>query len=166
MDHKQYLLTMFFAEDSSFFKYLAEQDDDTALDDVMLVKHYMDVLLALLVRAKNKLEALGHCYEPLSEDFRALLHVRQLRELRQVHDRALLRLDAEPVRVSHGYLADFVLSLVRMARELGELGVPPRTRYVDPRDDPTLAYVLEILHGTDVDSVAGARALARPEAEK
>ncbi|QGN68068.1 IMV membrane protein [Equine molluscum contagiosum-like virus] len=167
MDHKQCLLTMFFADDSSFFTYLADQDDDAALEDVLLVKHYLDFLLALLVRAKDKLEALGHCYEPLSEDFRALVHVRAMRELRKVHDRALLRLDGAPVRVSQGYLADFVLSLVRLAREL-DLGVPPPTRYVDPRDDPYLASLLEILHGDGCaarGAAAGAGALAQTPVE-
>lgn len=135
---------MFLASDDSFFSYLAEQDDDAAMDDVAVIKQYLDFLLALLLRAKEKLELVGHCYEPLSEDFRALLRVRGVEALQRRHDRQLLSLGGGPVRVDKGYLSDFVVSMVRLERELG-LGAPPPTAYVDPRDDPFLLRMMEIL---------------------
>ncbi|AUL80215.1 hypothetical protein [Vaccinia virus] len=66
MDHNQYLLTMFFADDDSFFKYLASQDDESALSDILQITQYLDFLLLLLIQLKNKLEAVRHCYESLS----------------------------------------------------------------------------------------------------
>ncbi|WBA24861.1 IMV membrane protein J1, partial [Monkeypox virus] len=68
MDHNQYLLTMFFADDDSFFKYFASQDDESSLSDILQITQYLDFLLLLLIQSKNKLEAVGHCYESLSEE--------------------------------------------------------------------------------------------------
>ncbi|CCD83242.1 subunit of the poxvirus multiprotein entry-fusion complex [Squirrelpox virus] len=148
MDHSQYLLTMFFEESNSFFAYLAAQEDDAAMDDVATVVRHLDVLLHLLLRGKEKLEAIGHCYEPLSEDVTALFEFRNMRELRRVLDRASGPAAEGRVAIRRGYLTDFAVSLVRLAAD-ARFDPPPMVRYLDPRNDPVLAGVVSLLRTDD-----------------
>lgn len=153
---------MFLASDESFFKYLADQDDDAAMDDVLTITRYLDFLLALLLRAKEKLELVGHCYAPLSEDFRALVRLRGARALQRQHDRQLLNLGGAPVRVDKGYLSDFALSMIRLERELG-LPAPAPTAYIDPRDNPALLRMFDILRGPGApDAAESVRVESKP----
>lgn len=52
----QHLLTLFLTDDSGFYNYLSEKSDDDAMNDINIVKYYMDFLLSILIRSKEKLE--------------------------------------------------------------------------------------------------------------
>ncbi|ATI21174.1 virion morph [Eastern grey kangaroopox virus] len=144
MDHRQYVLTMFFAEDESFVDYLADRDDDQAMEDVLLVKRYLNFLLALLIRSKDKLEALGHCYEQLSRSFRALIRLRSSEVLVKTFHRPLVVPSGQPVTIDRGYLSDFVVSLIRLEKDR-DYDIPEPTRFLNPSDDVYLKNVVSIL---------------------
>ncbi len=146
MDHDLYLLTMFLEEDDSFFKYLASQDDETAIQDVNKIVDYLNFILMTLIRSKDKLEAVGHYYEPLSEECTSLFEFVNKKELRTLFNRLPSKTDESScLKINRGYLSDFVISLIRLKRS-SKTTVPPPTRYIDPRRDILFSNVLSILH--------------------
>ncbi|AST09284.1 virion protein [Murmansk poxvirus] len=145
MDHVQYLLTMFFAEDDSFFKYLANQDNESSLSDILHITNYMDFLLLLLIRSKNKLEAIGHCYDSLSEEYRQLTKFTNTQELKKLFNKVPTTTDGL-LKINRGYLFDFVVSMMRFKKESMNDIVPEPTRYIDPRRDISFSNVMDILN--------------------
>ncbi|AAA48081.1 core component [Vaccinia virus Ankara] len=152
MDHNQYLLTMFFADDDSFFKYLASQDDESSLSDILQITQYLDFLLLLLIQSKNKLEAVGHCYESLSEEYRQLTKFTDSQDFKKLFNKVPIVTDGR-VKLNKGYLFDFVISLMRFKKEssLATTAIDP-IRYIDPRRDIAFSNVMDILKSNKVNN--------------
>nr|WGO62693.1 virion assembly protein [Wadden Sea poxvirus] len=146
MDHTRYLLTMFFTEDETFFNYISKQDDETSIDDIYNIKNHLNFLLMILIKAKDKLEAIGYSYEPLSEEYVACLDFSNTKELRVLHNRIPINVNKQPIIIDRGYLADFVFSLIRYKKESNNIKIPTVTRYIDPRKDIQFLNILNILH--------------------
>ncbi|AEN03662.1 virion protein [Yokapox virus] len=147
MDHVQYLLTMFFAEDDSFFKYLTTQDNESSLSDILHITNYMDFLLLLLIKSKNKLEAIGHCYDSLSEEYRQLTKFTNSQDFRKLFNKIPTTTDGL-VTINRGYLFDFVVSMMRFKKE-SKNDTPEYTRYIDPRRDISFSNIMNILDDTN-----------------
>ncbi|AVD69243.1 ORF124 [Saltwater crocodilepox virus] len=133
MDHRQYLLNLFFKGDESFLRYVSARDEAEAARDVAEVKGALNFLLALALRGKDKLERYGYCYEPLSRGFEMLAEVRAgTGALRELDSRSLSPDAGAPGTVSldTGRVHDFVVSLTRLEREL-RLPPPPPSTCVD-----------------------------------
>ncbi|AKJ93722.1 virion morph [Raccoonpox virus] len=151
MDHNQYLLTMFFADDDSFFKYLASQDDESSLSDILQITQYLDFLLLLLIQSKNKLEAVGHCYESLSEEYRQLAKFTDTQEFKKLFNKVPIATDGR-VKLNKGYLFDFVVSMMRFKKESSIIPNIDPVRYIDPRRDIVFSNVMDILKSNKVNN--------------
>ncbi|QHG62625.1 virion protein [Cetacean poxvirus 1] len=138
---------MFFANDNSFFKYLSEQEDEIAMSDLETISCYLDFMLTMLIKSKDKLEVVGYCYDPLSEDFRSLVKFIDMNDLRKVYDKALTNVnDDVNIKLYKGYLTDFIISLMRLKTESKLEDIPNHTRYIDPRRSICFSNMLSILH--------------------
>ncbi|AAK85026.1 hypothetical protein [Lumpy skin disease virus] len=145
MDHSKYLLTIFLENDDSFFKYLSEQDDETAMSDIETIVTYLNFLLSLLIRSKDKLESIGYYYEPLSEECKTLVDFSNMKNFRILFNKIPINILNKQITVNKGYLSDFVTTLMRLKKELF-LESPEPITYIDPRKDPTFLNILSILH--------------------
>ncbi|AMB18393.1 M060R [Myxoma virus] len=146
MDHGKYLLTIFLNDDDSFFKYLAAQEDDVAMSDVHTIVDYLNFLLALLIKSKDKLEAVGYYYAPLSEEYKAVFDFTDTKSLKQLFNKQPVYVESDsPICVDKGYLADFVLATTRLKKQLN-LTLDKDVTYVDPYKDKRFANILSILH--------------------
>ncbi|AOP31571.1 virion morph [Skunkpox virus] len=151
MDHNQYLLTMFLADDDSFFKYLASQDDESSLSDILQITQYLDFLLLLLIQSKNKLEAIGHCYESLSEEYRQLTKFTDTQDFKKLFNKVPIATDGR-VKINKGYLFDFVVSMMRFKKESSIMPNIGPVRYIDPRRDIVFSNVMDILKSNKVNN--------------
>ncbi|ASK51270.1 IMV membrane protein, virion morphogenesis [Eptesipox virus] len=148
MDHDKYLLTMFFANDKSFFKYLSEQDDEIAMMDVSCIIEHLNFLLMLLIKSKEKLEAIGHCYEPLSEDFKSVMDFSSMTEMKQLLNKTPINVNDVSVKVDKGYLLDFVISMIRLKNSV-DYKTPKHVTYIDPRHNQLLSNILKIINKSE-----------------
>ncbi|QDJ95079.1 IMV membrane protein [Hypsugopox virus] len=148
MDHDKYLLTMFFTDDKSFFKYLSEQEDDIAMTDISCIVEHLNFLLTLLIKSKEKLEAIGHCYEPLSEDFKAIVDFSSMTEMKQLLNKTPLNVKDVSVNVDKGYLLDFVISMIRFKNNVN-YKTPKHITYIDPKYNQLLSNILKIINKSE-----------------
>ncbi|QCO69501.1 recombinant pox virus viron protein [Myxoma virus] len=148
MDHGKYLLTIFLKDDESFFKYLSEQDDDTAMSDVQIITEYLDFLLELLIKSKDKLEAVGYYYAPLSEEYKSVFEFSDMLSLRKLFNKIPVNtVTNTPVFVDKGYLSDFVVASTRLKNQLKlPVNKEIKVSYIDPKKDITFNNILSILH--------------------
>ncbi|ADC53953.1 virion protein [Pseudocowpox virus] len=140
MDHERYVLSMFLEEDSSFLSFIAALPDDEALGAVQSAAAFLDFLLALVVRGKEKLAAAGHHYDSVADGrARAAFELRDLRELVRLFDRRPCGA-TERVRVRDGPARAFVDATRALMRERGFDGAraAERARYIAPNDLPAL----------------------------
>ncbi|ABI99058.1 virion protein [Deerpox virus W-1170-84] len=149
MDHNKYLLTIFLEDNESFFKYISEQDDETAMSDIENIVNYLDFLLLLLIKSKDKLESIGYFYEPLSEEYRSLIDFSDMKNFRVLYNRIPINVTPESsIELNKGYLSDFVISLMRLKKEFkGSDSVTKTITYIDPRKDISFSNILSILNG-------------------
>ncbi|AWU47110.1 IMV membrane protein [Sea otter poxvirus] len=144
MNHSQYVFSMFLADDNAFFAYLTSQSDSDAMDVILDVTKHLTYILQLLIKSKDKLEAIGHCFEPLTENFRSLIHFKNMRQLRRVFDRTPLDVSSEQVRIKSDQITDFVVALMRLEKYM-PLPELPNIVEVDMSQDIFLKNILEIL---------------------
>ncbi|QHR82604.1 virion assembly protein [Brazilian porcupinepox virus 1] len=145
MDHVKYLLTIFLENDDSFVKYISEQDDETSISDIENIVSYLNFLLMLLIKSKDKLESIGYYYEPLSEEYKTLTNFSDMRTFRTIHNKIPIDTVKSPIDINRGFLSDFVITMMRLKKEFND-SVPDMTTYIDPRNDIMFKNILSILH--------------------
>ncbi|QQG31552.1 Poxvirus J1 protein homolog [Swinepox virus] len=146
MDHRKYLLTMFFEDNDSFFKYISSQEDDDALSDIAVIIRQLDFILMMLIKSKDKLESIGYLYEPLSEEYRHVIDFSDMKNLRSMFNKITIRVSDKCVQVNKGYLSDFVTSLIRLSDSDINTYDSFDITYIDPRRNITWNNILSILN--------------------
>ncbi|ASC55588.1 membrane protein-like protein [Seal parapoxvirus] len=140
MDHEKYILSMFLEEDDSFFSFVAALSDDEALNAVQTASSFLDFLLAVVVRGKEKLAAAGHHYDSVADGrARAVMEFRDLRTLARLFDRQPCAASGR-VRVRAGPAMAFVEAGRALMQHRGFDGTraADRVRYITPGEVPSL----------------------------
>ncbi|QRI42897.1 putative IMV membrane protein [Cheloniid poxvirus 1] len=143
-DTDQHLLTLFLTDDSSFYAYLAEKTDDESIKDIDKIKHYMDFLLSILIRSKEKLENIGCSYEPMSESYKTLIKVKDDGTLVKAFNKPLLNPLSEKVKFNRGYISDFAISIIRLSKD-NPFNLPKHNKYINPNNNMYISNLISVL---------------------
>ena len=138
---------MFLEEDNSFFSFIEGLPDDEALSAVQSAATFLDFLLGVVVRGKEKLAAVGHHYDSVTDGrARAVFEFRDLRDLVRLFDRQPCGV-TDRIRVREGPSLRFVDAARNLMRQRGFDGTrsAERVRYIDPKDLPTLGAISSTL---------------------
>lgn len=140
----QHLLTLFLTDDNGFYSYLSEKNDDEALEDINTIKKYMDFILSVLIRSKEKLENIGCSYEPMSESFKALIKVKDDGTLVKAFTKPLLNPHSEKIVLDRGYTSDFAISVIRLSNKSNSI-LPGNTKYINPSENMYINNLISLL---------------------
>ncbi|ARE67687.1 SWPV1-154 [Shearwaterpox virus] len=140
----QHLLTLFLTDDSGFYAYLAEKDDGEVIKDIDKVKHYMDFLLSILIKSKEKLENIGCSYEPMSESYKTLIKVKDDGTLIRTFNKPLLNPLSENIKLNRGYVSDFAISIIRLSKG-NPFKLPKNTKYINPNNNTYISNLISVL---------------------
>ncbi|ANS71154.1 imv membrane protein, virion morphogenesis [Pteropox virus] len=143
MDHAQYVLAMFLTDNNSFYSYMADQSDQDALEIVSEITEYLNYLLKLLLQSKQKLEAIGYCYEHLAENFKSVVCFEDMRILKRLVDKTPTS-KIDQIKLNKDHLADFVVALHRLKKNM-PLDIPLSVTQVNMSQNTFLNNILDIL---------------------
>ncbi|QRY18951.1 ORF-81 [Teiidae poxvirus 1] len=143
MEHQQ-LLTLFLTDDNGFYSYLADKNNDEAINDINIVKNYMDFILSVLIRSKEKLENIGCSYEPMSESFKSLIKVKEDGSLVKSFSKPLLNPHLDRINLNRGYISDFAISVIRLSKD-NPFELPENTKYINPNNNTFISNLVAVL---------------------